>query len=234
MKKVIISSILFWVVSFAGHSQSKIEQLEDSIVYNSFTGGSIDQLYWNGNTYTCSYSPLIDFEEYRWLYASFFLICEGSYGNTSKDKDYMVDWIIVNDCLYLCDMLITCDDDTQPPLKYYYKVPAKGVNSEYMFLVKMAPLAELTGRKFHKKFPAGIFPRPLGSGYAIAADWFNGVIEVKNDLTSYFASYQRLVFKAGRIVSIQNINYCYYQWDTTKQSNVMKISTLNLGPRVVR
>jgi hypothetical protein len=128
----------------------------------------------------------------------------------------MAIWAIVGNYLYLCDIALLCDDNTHPSLEDYRKGFSRGLTPNDLFLIKLIPLEELTGRKFQKHFPIGILKYPL-NGYALFADWFNDTIKIKEeDEPSYFAPYQQLEFEAGKVISLQNM--IYYEWEEISNS----------------
>lgn len=219
---MVIGCMLFFCTIVMVSAQLKVVAEKDSVVYDTFSAWTNDWLYWNGEIYNYSDTPLNVFQGYDSLYRPWFILCESS-GTVRMDKDYMAIWSIMDDRLYLCDMVIVCNDDTYPRFEDYSSGFMRGLTFDDLFLIRLNPLEELTDRRFKKQFPAGIYKRPLGSGYAISADWFNGTIDIKRESSDYFASYRRLIFKNGRIVSIQNLIYCDYLWDSVKQKMVRKL-----------
>ncbi|MDR2917391.1 MAG: hypothetical protein LBV74_21565 [Tannerella sp.] len=185
------------------------------IVIRAFNAGSNDWLYWEGKRYNCSESPLNAFIGYDSLYAPWFILCENS-GLVRHEKNYMTVWEIKDNCLYLCDIIISCNDNTHPSIEDCIKGFSRKLTFNDAFLIKMIPIEELTNRKFQIEFPVGIYKYPLGSGYVIPADWFDGAIDIKEESPYYFAPYQRLTFKSGKLVSIQNL--IYYDWESIKES----------------
>lgn len=197
-------------------SQSKIKANRDSIVYEAFEGDTNDRLYWDNKKYSCSESPLSVFNGYESLYPSLFTICFNTYMNIRDDKQYVAIWIIIDDYLYLCDIEPACEDIIYIPIEDYCKAFQKNLTFNDIFRIKMIPVEELTGRKFQKKFSTGIYTYPMETGYVIPANWFNGIIDIKVSSSNYFAPYQRLVFKAGKVISVQNM--IYYEWDDMKKT----------------
>ncbi len=200
--------------TFVCQSQSGIKIRKDSIVINTFFGKTNDKLYWNGKKYNCSASPLNILKGYKRLYSS--TMCFNTYEGFVDDKNYAAIWLIIDDCLYLCDVTAACDDDVLIKIKDYAEGFNRNLTFYDLFLIRMIPLERLTGKKLQKKFPAGIYKYPLGSGNVFFADWFNGTIDIKSQSSRYYTPYQRLEFKAGRVVSIQNM--VYYEWETIKKT----------------
>ena len=205
LKLTIYNMLLLCPLSLC-FSQSKFLKLTDSVVVYAFNGDTNDNLFWDKKKYFCSYSPLSVFRGYDSLYIHPNIICENSYENISDDKQYSAIWVIVDNYLYLCDIKSVCEE-IYPCFKDYIEAYERNISLGEQFLIKMFPLEKLIGQKFQKKFPTGIYNAPLSSGYVIAAEWFNGAIDIKPESTDYFDPYLRLVFKKGKIISTQKLIY---------------------------
>lgn len=213
--KAVLSGLLFFGTVLSGVAQSEAVMVKDSIVYDSFFATTNDELYWNGKGYNCSVSPLYTFTGYDMI-EDFFpeLLCETFYENRIDDKQYIIFWTIIDSCLYLCDDMVwvcTPYDIILPTIKDYQTAFQEKRTFDDWRVIRLIPLEELIGRKFRKKFPSGIYNYPSGSGYVVAADWFNGELDVLNMDANPYGPYQRLTFKAGKLISVRQLNYVHWK-----------------------
>jgi hypothetical protein len=172
---------------FTGLSRFSHCQNKDRIYVDSN-----DSLFWNNRIYVCNKSPLSFFEGYRDLYPDVLTL----FSSDTWDKDYILNWAIINDKLYLCDI---------PLIRFKNESDYDG--SRHLAIEK------LTARKFRMPdfYLSDCLKPKINPNGVIFADWFSDNLYIKlyikeNEWNIEFGpdeAYFCVQFKNGVIMNIK-------------------------------
>lgn len=165
----------------------------------------VDYLYWKGGVFLMNKSPLSSFDNYKAIFNGYNIPqIEIDYPVgmmvTPLGQKYQPLWILMDDKLYLGDI-------------YFYALSDESAKKEkFPRGEQYKELEQLTGVPFDKN---GSFKKedlPIGEKGVMPADWFDGVILVKErrgeneNLEKWKTSpYYKLEFKKGRLQSVSKI-----------------------------
>lgn len=189
---IVFSSCLFLASALSGQKLPK----------NTFAALSSDRLYENGVLYLMTRSPLTPFPEYKKVFPEVPL-CEISYASVGygpliQDKNYVAEWKLVNDTLYLSDVTFLVEGWEQLDRKEAYARIATLVHGQFDRLNSASDVA------------------PVSTEGVIYASWFTDTLYVKKarlatplELSSeetsgpawLSAPHERLVFRNGILVN---------------------------------
>lgn len=164
---------------------------------------TVDRFYWNGEEYALYRSPLIFFKGYKTIYPQVhnYEISFGPGGPIEVDKNYSVNWAIVDNMLYLCDIDFTYFEFKEDIPKIF---PG---NEQYKIM------EELTGINFRILWVFTKIGTPISSFGVIPALWMNGALYVKDmykserDYSQWLdAPVKKLVFKQGELISVDEVS----------------------------
>lgn len=196
---------LFACFLLSGNMTFLKAQLRDPITEQyDFSDGTLDILNMDGIKYSMEQSPLNVFKGYIKLYPEIPMVIEETMpGSRYTDKNYAIDWILVDNLLYLSDIHFRSYllKDSVYIIKYFSN------NNE-----KFARMERLTQRKFEKYKYLKEFtyiPNPYG---VLEASWVTDTIYIKKPYR-HNESYEgwkatpsyRLVFNKGKLMSMSEV-----------------------------
>ena len=167
-----------------------------------------DELYWEGERYVISDSPLACFEGYRSIFPQMPPLKTHILGNpilesppTVQDKNYEAIWKIVDNRLYLSDIKFNSIN------RYDYSKYLKPDEN-----VRFTIVERLTKKQFNRHEDASA-QKPVSPYGTMAATRFSDTLVIKSYpdwvLTDYDTwvktSDTQLIFKDGKIISIKKI-----------------------------
>jgi len=186
MKKYMLLLLLFSLSMFCVNGQSIHEKLKQ--MYRT-----IDYLYLNDTLlFMLNKSPLSVLNKFDSVYAEFgYCSYESDFVIDVPDKNYQAAWIVINDELYLFDIVNDCDVRKLLPLKYMEKfLNLKFSKSKVKYYIQQS-----------KTVKQGVIP----------AVWFSDTLYIKkcpSDLKGwdYYETYDyRLIFYKGRLLQAQKV-----------------------------
>jgi hypothetical protein len=169
----------------------------DETKQSFFFAKTVDNFHWKGTDYMCNISPLSSISGYDTVYNDKEQ-CRINYGMPMiQDKNYQALWTIINDVLYLYDVVFMCARDSSS-LKLDYDNIEKFLNAK--FLKKSLSKAD----KKNELYKNGVIP----------AKWFTGKLYIKrfpkreeyafgNDYRS--EEFLCFVFEKGRLIEEKGV-----------------------------
>lgn len=168
---------------------------------------SCDELFWNGKSYFISKSPIEEFPRFREFFrdipmeSSVDRIQFFEIGVERRDKNYSIQWKLVDSTLYLSDIYFYTLKDPKKDLLLFFT----DENEPYQRMEKYID------RKFDRRNSVGRL-KPISTYGVIPATWFSGSFLIKTPFPSgnltfdnwMHSPFTELTFSSGKLIKVEN------------------------------
>lgn len=201
---ILLLTILQLNILTVSEVQAQFEK-ESKSVLEEFFRTTLDLLYLNGEEYGMNESPMFLLKGYRNVYPQVPIV-EISFapGGPIVDKNYKITWAVIDNSLYLCDLDFSDFGTEEKINNIFFK------NEQYKIM------EDFTHIHFRLLWIFTKIGTPLSPVGVIPAYWMNGVLYVKEMITSYSDDdvyfqwlskpCKRLVFRRGKLVSMNEVS----------------------------